>query len=162
MEAMILASTEEKVFIGDRPHTPQEYLKRFMLVMGYSGTNFSTNRRATATPQASKRGPRQMLGESAIAEIYGDRYLRRKESPRSSGVTLASVEKLLAEGSEDSNVKDAMAQSEAALIGGTSNSDKDAKRPKKSVASHFAKSHGLTAIQLLTSLESAMRFERSP
>jgi len=61
MEALIVASTPERVFVGGRPYLPQEYDKRFMLVMGYSATTFSANKR-TQKITASSRGPRQMLG----------------------------------------------------------------------------------------------------
>jgi len=61
MEVLIIVNTPQRVFVGDRPDKPQEYLKRFLLVMGYSTTAFSVNRRSTTRPTASQRGPRQVL-----------------------------------------------------------------------------------------------------
>jgi hypothetical protein len=131
-----------------------------MLVMGYSATAFSTNKRSNARAIASKKGPRQMLGESVIAEIYSDRYQRHFESrgrdAQNSGFTLAAIEKLLAEAAEDPRTDEDNTNSEVGLGGGAFKTMLMQNRPKKALLSKFAKSHRLTTYQLLTALEYSM------
>jgi hypothetical protein len=110
LEAIILTHTESQIFVGNRPHRPQDvsnsqaqcsnqgqasidhrnplfgvpcdkrllnykskqYLNRFLIVMGYSVSALSTDKRANGRLVASKKGPRRTLRESAIAQISSD------------------------------------------------------------------------------------------
>lgn len=128
-----------------------------MLVMGYLATMFSSDRRAsTITP--SKTGPRQMLRESVIAEIYGNRYLRHFESrdaaSQDSGFTLAAIEKLLEEAAVVPET--ASTSNDVGFSGGAFKTILARNRGEESLLSKFAKSRKLTTIQLLTTLESSM------
>ncbi|TVY48091.1 hypothetical protein LOCC1_G002055 [Lachnellula occidentalis] len=160
MEAVIAAHTAKRIFVGNRPCTPQEYLKRFMLVMGYSASTFSTDIRLGPRPNASKKGPRQMLGESVIAEIYADRYLRHLKAPdpnaENSGFTLAAIEKLLEAGTMPATDDD---NTNNDFLGGAFKTILMQIQPKKSLLPKFARSHRLTTLQLLTALESSMTNE---
>ena len=133
-----------------------------MLVMGYSATAFSTNKRSNARATASKKGPRQMLGESVIAEIYADRYLRHFESrdqdAQNSGFTLVAIEKLLETATVPATDED-NTNSQVGLLGGAFKTILMQNRPKKALFPKFAKSRRLTTLQLLTALESSMTNE---
>ncbi|TVY20665.1 hypothetical protein LARI1_G001186 [Lachnellula arida] len=163
MEAVIITHTAKRIFVGDRPHTPQEYLKRFMLVMGYSASTFSTNFQPNPRPNASKKGPRQMLRDSVIAEIYAVRYLphlqiRGHPNAQNSGFTLTAIEKLLGAATAPSTDED-NTNNEAGMLGGAFKTMSMQNRPKKSLLPKFAKSHRLTTLQLLMALESSMTNE---
>ncbi|TVY78229.1 hypothetical protein LSUE1_G004193 [Lachnellula suecica] len=155
MEAIIHANTAERIFVGDRPQTPKEYLTRFMLVLGHSATTFSANRRANTGLAISKKGPRQMLKISIIAEIYSKPYLKvletRDQHSLDSGFTLAAVEKLLEEAA-------ATADNKPSSEAGAFTSRLIQNRPKID-PSKVAKSRRLTTIQLLTALASSMTHE---
>ncbi|KAL2071993.1 hypothetical protein VTL71DRAFT_11336 [Oculimacula yallundae] len=163
LEALIIAHTPRRIFVGDRPNTPQEYLKRFMLVMGYSATIFSANKRANnGRFTASKQGPRQMLTNPVLSELYGERYLKvfesrsdhRTERP---SFTLEAIEKLLAEAAPD-HYSTAEEESPSAMEQALRTSLPET-RPKDHLASNFAKSRKLTPIQLLRALENSMTKE---
>ncbi|TVY35480.1 hypothetical protein LSUB1_G004598 [Lachnellula subtilissima] len=163
MEGIINVHTPKRIFVGDRPHTPQEYLKRFMLVMGYSASTFSTDIRLNPRrPNASKKGPRQMLGESVIAEIYADRYLRHlkagDQDAQHSGFTLAAIEKLLEASTVPATDKD-NTNNAADVLGGAFKTILMQNRPKKGLLPKFARSHRLSTLQLLTALEYSMSHE---
>lgn len=83
LEGVILANTPERIFIGGRPKTVQEYQQRFLLILGCSASAFSGNRRSKEVIQSlqwSKRGRRKMLRTSNLAYLFHD--LSAEEGPQ--------------------------------------------------------------------------------
>jgi hypothetical protein len=78
-------------FVGDRPDTPEDYLKKFALSMGYSASAFAKNKRKGQL-EASKKGPR---GLSYLAPVYFMFKERYSEAPGRMELTLQDVEKIL-------------------------------------------------------------------
>ncbi|KAL8963152.1 MAG: hypothetical protein Q9183_005050 [Haloplaca sp. 2 TL-2023] len=74
MELVISMQSQEALFVGDAPSTLEDYLKRYLLSMGYSATNFASNRRPGAGVAASSRGPRGMQELGKVCKLFGDRY----------------------------------------------------------------------------------------
>ncbi|THZ80312.1 hypothetical protein D6C84_07552, partial [Aureobasidium pullulans] len=73
MELALLLQGNDKMFIGDRPKQPEDYLKRFNLCMGYSATSLAKNARNSA-PKASAKGPRGLEYPFKLAELFAKRY----------------------------------------------------------------------------------------
>jgi hypothetical protein len=98
IEVIIKIQGKERIFVGDFPKNAEDYFKRFCLVMGYSASMFAPNRRqGRNTPQtqtpASKRGPRQMITISNLADVFQGQYCENSDQP---DVTFHKIEKLLA------------------------------------------------------------------
>ena len=73
MEMLISLQSEETFFVGEHPKSPEEYVKRFALNMGYSATNFAKDHRENA-PIASKKGPRGLSELCPTAKLCVGRY----------------------------------------------------------------------------------------
>lgn len=132
-----------------------------MLVMGFSAAAFSTTRRSTTRSAPSKTGPRQMLKESAIVEIYRDRYLvqfREKSGPRLD-FTLDAIEQLLAEAANDQQADVADTQNQVGSFRAGLKTMLSQNGRKKDLRPQFAKTHKLTTLQLLNALEVNMVHE---
>lgn len=73
MEMIISLQSEETFFVGEHPKSPEEYVKRFALNMGYSATIFAKDHRENA-PIASKKGPRGLSQLCPMAKLCTGRY----------------------------------------------------------------------------------------
>ena len=73
MEFIIAMQGEDKFFVGEAPKGLEEYLKRFLLSMGYSAAILAANRRPNANVVSSK-GPRSLTKLCAVAEMFTGRY----------------------------------------------------------------------------------------
>ena len=73
MELVISLQGHDKFFVGDAPSGLEEYLKRFLLSMGYSASIFAANRRANANV-ASSKGPRGLSELCAVGKLFSGRY----------------------------------------------------------------------------------------
>lgn len=73
MEMLISLQSEETFFVGEHPKSPEEYVKRFALNMGYSATMFAKDHRENA-PIASKKGPRGLSELCPTAKLCVGRY----------------------------------------------------------------------------------------
>lgn len=73
MELVVSLQGTDKFFVGGPPKELDDYLKRFMLSMGYSAALFANNRRKNA-PAASAKGPRQLTKLCAVGELFTGRY----------------------------------------------------------------------------------------
>ena len=73
VELVITPHGTETIFTGDRPNGLEEFRKRFLLSMGYSASNFASNRRRT-TAAVSTRGPKSLTKLCAIGELFSGRY----------------------------------------------------------------------------------------
>ncbi|THY50224.1 hypothetical protein D6C97_07087 [Aureobasidium pullulans] len=89
MELALLLQGNDRMFIGDRPKQPEDYLKRFNLCMGYSATSLAKNARNSA-PKASAKGPRGLEHPFKLAELFAKRY---PHNGRSLSTDLDAVEK---------------------------------------------------------------------
>lgn len=74
IEMLIALHSPERFFAGDSPKGLEEYLKGFMLSMGYSAANFASNRRRSGAPTASARGPRSLKQLCEAGELFSGRY----------------------------------------------------------------------------------------
>ncbi|RDW57796.1 hypothetical protein BP5796_12597 [Coleophoma crateriformis] len=95
LEAVIDIHSKERIFIGEPPSDPEHYLKRFALVMGTSASMLAPNRREgrnTRPVTASSRGPREMIGISAITKIFLPQYCDQGASP---DITFHRIQELL-------------------------------------------------------------------
>jgi len=73
MELLIVMQSPERIFVGDRPNGLQNYLKRFLLGMGYSATAFASNRRRNvAMPSVRRARSLEELGE--VGALFAGRY----------------------------------------------------------------------------------------
>ncbi|CAG8981260.1 hypothetical protein HYALB_00003858 [Hymenoscyphus albidus] len=156
LEAVILANSAQRIFNGNSPQAPREYLRRYMLATGNSVTMFSANRRFNDA-QYSKREPRQMLKESVIAGIYSKQFLRhseeRDEIPKNPVFTLEAIEKLL----EAASVTDTDYTNETLTsCEDASETPLTRKQGAKTLLAKFSKSRKLTTVQLLSALEANM------
>ena len=73
MEMMISLQSEETFFVGEHPKSPEEYVRRFALNMGYSAAIFAKDHRENA-PIASKKGPRGLSDLCPTARLCTGRY----------------------------------------------------------------------------------------
>ena len=73
LELLIALHSPERFFVGDCPKSLEEYLKRFLLSMGYSATAFASNRRSSALA-ASARGPRRLTKLCKAGALFAGRY----------------------------------------------------------------------------------------
>ncbi|KAJ9488268.1 hypothetical protein VN97_g5012 [Penicillium thymicola] len=65
----VLQAIHPESWIGGPPRTPDEYMKRFYLSMGYSATTFAKNRRNQPL-QASKNGPKCLTEQGSVALMF--------------------------------------------------------------------------------------------
>ncbi|EZF52372.1 hypothetical protein H103_04532 [Trichophyton rubrum CBS 288.86] len=69
----VIMGMQDKIFVGDRPQTPEDYLKQFALSMGWSAAAFSRNRRQGALP-VSSRGPKTLKELAPAAQMFKPRF----------------------------------------------------------------------------------------
>ena len=74
MEALIQIHSEERMLVGGRPKDPDQYLKRFLICMGYSTVPFHQGNRSRGI-KASKQGPRSLLEVSPVARLFKKRFM---------------------------------------------------------------------------------------
>ncbi|KAL8685162.1 MAG: hypothetical protein Q9218_007938, partial [Villophora microphyllina] len=80
MEMVISLQSPETLFVGNAPDNLEEYLKRYLLSMGYSATNFASNRRRGTGATASTRGPRGMKELGQVGKLFAERYCNNAAS----------------------------------------------------------------------------------
>lgn len=73
MELVISLQGPERFFVGDAPKGLDEYLKRFLLSMGYSAALLAGNRRKNVNPISAK-GPRSLTELCAVSKLFTGRY----------------------------------------------------------------------------------------
>ncbi|KAB8210969.1 hypothetical protein BDV34DRAFT_220144 [Aspergillus parasiticus] len=67
----LIMGLEAGVFVGGLPRTPEDYLKRLTLSIGYSASAYTKNKRRIS-PQASARGRLQKL--APVSQMLRARY----------------------------------------------------------------------------------------
>lgn len=78
MKQYIAIHGEEFMFIGRRPTTIEDSLKRLMLSQGISATAFASDRRSNRPP-ISRGGRRQIESTALLANLFRGRYCRRSD-----------------------------------------------------------------------------------
>lgn len=79
MEFMITLQSPETLFIGNPPTELGQYLKRFLLSMGYSAANMAKGRRGH-NPVASARGPKGLKDLASISHVFTDRFCNNAQN----------------------------------------------------------------------------------
>jgi hypothetical protein len=85
--------TPQRLFVGAPPKDPQEYLKRFLLMLGASASNFARNRRQGGSNMVvpSKKGPRGLKTTSPVRDTFAPRYVDTKSAVLSTSNITAMV-----------------------------------------------------------------------
>ena len=73
MELAVALQGPNKFFVGDTPKEMEDYLKRFLLSVGYSAALFANNRRKNINA-VSVKGPRQLTPLCAVGKLFAGRY----------------------------------------------------------------------------------------
>jgi hypothetical protein len=143
MDLIMAMQGQESFFVGARPDTPEDYLKRFALSMGYSASAFAKNKRRGRL-EASKKGPR---GLSCLAPVYFMFKERYGEVPGRIELTLQDVEKILDASGWEEDTED---NGEDMLV----------LTKKKSAKKRWDARRELSATQLLEHLQNALMGEK--
>jgi hypothetical protein len=69
MDQVIAIHTEERIFLGTVPKTVVDSFKQVSLILGYSASQFASNRR-DHRPTVSKNGPRGLKETSVLGELF--------------------------------------------------------------------------------------------
>ncbi|KAL8668933.1 MAG: hypothetical protein Q9168_006459 [Polycauliona sp. 1 TL-2023] len=103
MEFVMSLQGYDKFFVGDPPTELEAYLKRFVLSMGGSATNFAKNRRKN-TVAVSAKGPRQLTKLCAAGQLFIGRYCNNDAAVGWTTEMMKSIiEAKLKDDSEDDN-----------------------------------------------------------
>ncbi|EFR00963.1 hypothetical protein MGYG_03965 [Nannizzia gypsea CBS 118893] len=87
----VIMGIQEKVFVGDQPKTPEDYLKQFALSMGWSAAAFAKDRRQGALP-VSSRGPKYLKELAPVAQMFKSRF---SEGSQQTDWTTADIEQII-------------------------------------------------------------------
>ena len=128
MEFMIAMQGGDKFFVGEAPKGLEEYLKRYLLSMGYSAAMFAANRRPNANVVSSK-GPRSLTKLCAVAELFTGRYCNNDAAVSWTSETIKPIIEAKLDDSESEDADDAETGSK---------SPKSAKAKKKKPSSSGA------------------------
>lgn len=156
MELLIVLHSPEKFFAGDRPKGLEEYLKRFMLSMGYSAAHFASNRRRDI-PVASARGPRSLTQLCEVGELFAGRYCRNDQNV---AWTRESIQRII-DAKMDDDSDDSESDSSHPNVNAA---DKKAKKVKTSATGSLirkpkADQHSTTTMDFLNDLVNALHAE---
>ncbi|KAI9927114.1 hypothetical protein AWENTII_010965 [Aspergillus wentii] len=94
----LLITLHDNFFVGDRPETPEESLKRFVLSMGGSVSEFSKNKRGRGghnAPALSRKGPRGLTPRAPVSLMFMDRFCH---GSRRSDLSVQDLEEILSKG----------------------------------------------------------------
>ncbi|KAG8627469.1 hypothetical protein KVT40_004952 [Elsinoe batatas] len=73
MDFLINLHNEERIFLGQRPKTHEETLKKYLLVMGVAPEAFGTGRRNNRRTLSSK-GSRAFEEQSIVSQVFRERF----------------------------------------------------------------------------------------
>lgn len=135
MDRVIKIHSEERLFVGARPHTLKDCFKQAALLLGVSPTEFARNKRPSKL-LISKKGPRGLKSTTPLGEIFHSGLA----SDGSAALTMHNIEELLNEQALDEIL--------LSNVGGS-----------KKLRREWDKSHRLTPIQLLESLQTSLPAE---
>lgn len=140
--------------------TPEIFLQRFMLAMGYSAANFAAQQggRKQARPQVSRSGPRGLKAKAAVAEAFRARYA--SGGGKGAGFTHEEVRALLGKlnaWEEDADMSDEETEEGETQQFGLVKNVKA--RDKKAARVHQQAVGRLTVEELLEKLRNALQGE---
>lgn len=105
----LLFVLHENFFVGDRPKTPDDYLKRLVLSLGASASTFAKNKRNQQIGK-SKRGPRCLTELAPIARMFHQRYC---ETGARTDLAPEDLETILSKGMWEENEEESAEMSAA-------------------------------------------------
>lgn len=93
MDYVIATHSAKRIFVGAPPTERSEYLKRFLLALGGSASNFARNRRPSGRSLIveSKRGPRGLKSTTPVRDTFEARYVHGGEAVLSKGNLVAML-----------------------------------------------------------------------
>ena len=106
----LLFMLHENFFVGDRPQTPEAYLKRFVLSLGASASTFAKKKRS-AQIEESKRGPIGLKELAPVARMFHQRYC---EMGARTDLAREDLEIILSKGMWEENEEESAEMSAAA------------------------------------------------
>ena len=162
MDMIEMLHGPQVLYCGPAPSSPDQYLKRFLLNMGYSASNFAPNRRDSRVA-ASAAGPRSLADLSPVSQILQNRYCH---SATRGELVPGDVEKILKKrrssdedieytGEASSNKSDLETPKKAAE---DTTSDSDEINEANAVRRWETEGH-VGPVQLLRSLRNALQLE---
>lgn len=105
----LLFVLHENFFVGGRPKTPDDYLKRFVLSLGASASTFAKNKRNQQMGE-SKRGPRSLTELAPVARMFHQRYC---ETGARTDLAPEDLETILSKGMWEENEEESAEMSAA-------------------------------------------------
>ena len=106
----LLFMLHENFFVGDRPQTPEAYLKRFVLSLGAAASTFARKKRS-AQIEESKRGPVGLKNLAPVARMFHQRYC---ETGARTDLAPEDLETILSTGVWEENEEESAEMSAAA------------------------------------------------
>ena len=106
----LLFMLHENFFVGDRPQTPEAYLKRFVLNLGASASTFAKKKRS-AQIEESKRGPIGLKELAPVAQMFHQRYC---QTGARTDLAPEDLETILSKGMWEENEEESAEMSTAA------------------------------------------------
>ncbi|PLB54962.1 hypothetical protein P170DRAFT_28669 [Aspergillus steynii IBT 23096] len=88
----LVMSWRDEIFVGEAPHNPEDYLKRFNPSIGWSTASYARNRRQTSRLPESKNGPKIMQLQGSVSRTFMDHYCRGSQQ---TDLTEEDLEKIL-------------------------------------------------------------------
>lgn len=153
MEALIDIHSAERMFVGGLPDNPDQYLKRFLICMGYSTTSFHQGERNRGLA-ASKRGPRGLLEVSPLSQLFKRRFCEKRGELN---FDLEQVEQFLNNIFESATDWDKIVDFE-----GNEVIDIEIRqRARKAISSRVKREHKLAPLELLLALHGSLERESS-
>lgn len=171
MELLIRLHDVKMLFVGDKPTTPEEYVKKYLLSLGASATSFLKDKRGQPL-MSSDSAPAVLSLLVPVSQIFKTRCC--SDNPTEPDLQWQDVEKILTKSSgrpnshrkrsqpqthEDPNAlqrnASPSARSRAPELGTTD----DPKASATDESEHWQNPHALTALQLLQSLRTALASE---
>lgn len=155
-ELLITLHSPEAFFAGDPPKGLEEYLKRFMLSVGYSASIFASNRRRNS-PAVSARGPRSLKKLCKVGELFAGRYC---DNERAVAWTCESIQQII-EAKMDDDSDDSENDSSRPKV---SDTKKKSRRVKQSATGSLIRKpkgveRGIPTLEFLNDLANALHAE---
>ncbi|KAF2179826.1 hypothetical protein K469DRAFT_693714 [Zopfia rhizophila CBS 207.26] len=151
MDLMFMIQNFNNFFVGNPPHNPEDYLKRFCLAIGYSAASLSAKnkRKKRFQLEASKRGPLGLKEQAPVAKMFKDRYCEKNAR---TDLTVQDVEKILEKGNWEEEEEE-----EGVLY--SLSKDSDARFKNKRKSRHIRQDEKPHPTRILMSLRHTLQVE---
>ena len=133
MELVISLQGPNKFFVGDAPKGLEEYLKRYLLSMGYSAAILAESRRKNANAVSAK-GPRCLTELCAVSKLFAGRYCNNDPAVSWSPETIKPIIEAKLEETSDEEADEPASSPMKENIGGETRMPKktrESSKPKK-------------------------------